>query len=58
MAMESNRKKSFLNDFLGFVFLTKRVLIAKLAVCDLFVFNFEIYLFDFTLKGFVDESFL
>ncbi len=32
MAMESNRKKSFLNDFLGFVFLTKRVLIAKLAV--------------------------
>ncbi len=32
MAMESNRKKLFLNDFLGFVFLTKRVLIAKLAV--------------------------
>ncbi len=32
MAMESNRKKLFLNDFLGFVFLTWRVLIAKLAV--------------------------
>ncbi len=32
MAMKSNQKKSFLNDFLGFVFLTKRVLIAKLAV--------------------------
>ncbi len=32
MAMESNRKKLFLNDFLGFVFLTGRVLIAKLAV--------------------------
>ncbi len=32
MAMESNRKKSFLNDSLGFVFLMERVLIAKLAV--------------------------
>ncbi len=32
MAMESNRKKSFLNDFLGFVFLMERVLITKLAV--------------------------
>ncbi len=32
MAMESNRKKSFLNDFLGFVFLMEHVLIAKLAV--------------------------
>ncbi len=32
MAMESNRKKSFLNDFLGFVFLIERVLIVKLAV--------------------------
>ncbi len=32
MAMESNRKKSFLNDFLGFVFLMERVLIDKLAV--------------------------
>ncbi len=25
MAMESNRKKLFLNDFLGFVFLMERV---------------------------------
>ncbi len=58
MAMESNRKKLFLNDFLGFVFLTECVFVAKLAVCDLFVFNFGIYLFDFTLKGFVDELFL
>ncbi len=58
MVIKSNRKKSFLNDFLGFVFLMERVLIVKLAVCDLFVFNFEIYLFDFTLKGFVDELFL
>ncbi len=32
MAMESNQKKLFLNDFLGFVFLTERVFIAKLAV--------------------------
>ncbi len=32
MAMELNRKKSFLNDFLGFVFLMERVLIAKLAI--------------------------
>lgn len=32
MAMESNRKKSFLNDFLGFVFSMERVFIAKLAV--------------------------
>ncbi len=32
MVMESNRKKSFLNDFLGFVFLMECVLIAKLAV--------------------------
>ncbi len=32
MAMESNRKKSFLNDFLGFVFLMERVLVARLAV--------------------------
>ncbi len=32
MAMESNRKKSFLNDFLGFVFLIERVFIAKLEV--------------------------
>ncbi len=32
MAMESNQKKSFLNDFLGFDFLIERVLIAKLAV--------------------------
>ncbi len=32
MAMKSNQKKSFLNDFLGFVFLMERVFIAKLAV--------------------------
>lgn len=32
MAMESNQKKSFLNDFLGFDFLTECVLIAKLVV--------------------------
>ncbi len=32
MAMESNQKKSFLNDFLGFVFLMERVLVAKLAI--------------------------
>ncbi len=32
MAMESNQKKLFLNDFLGFDFLIERVLIAKLAV--------------------------
>lgn len=32
MAMKSNRKKLFLNDFLGFDFLTERVLIAKLAI--------------------------
>ncbi len=58
MAMKSNRKKSFLNDFLGFVFLMERVWLLNERFCDLFVFNFEIYLFDFTLKGFVDESFL
>ncbi len=32
MAMESNRKKSFLNDFLGFDFLTERVFVAKLTI--------------------------
>lgn len=32
MAMKSNRKKLFLNDFLGFDFLTERVFIAKLAI--------------------------
>ncbi len=32
MAMESNRKKLFLNDFLGFDFLTECVFIAKLAI--------------------------
>ncbi len=32
MAMKSNRKKLFLNDFLGFDFLMERVLIAKLAI--------------------------
>ncbi len=32
MAMKSNQKKLFLNDFLGFDFLTERVFIAKLAI--------------------------
>lgn len=32
MAMKSNRKKLFLNDFLGFDFLTEHIFIAKLAI--------------------------
>ncbi len=32
MATKSNRKKLFLNDFLGFDFLIERVFIAKLAI--------------------------